>query len=110
MAGYISINPDPFTMRELCFMAEGKQRQEWEHTAAICSLVHNSGRKKKDMKGPDFFNQMIPKERKSEPGTYKTSNFGVLESILPNVTGDKKVWDALRKRRAKEKKEATSGS
>lgn len=112
MAGFISINPEPFTMRELCLMVEGLQRQGWEQTAAICSLVHNSGRKKKDMKGPDFFNPMVPKERKTEPGVYKTKDFGVLQSILPNVTGDKGVWDALRKQRAEEKKkkEAENGS
>ena len=88
---------------------------EWEHTANIMSIINNvNASKRKHLKGPDYFNQTIPKEKKKEPGKVKITmqNFHLLKNKYPNVTGDKKVWDAFREQRRKEKeaKEENDGS
>ena len=35
------MNPGPFTWRELVWMAEGRQRSEWEQTAKLIAEVKN---------------------------------------------------------------------
>jgi len=46
LAGVLGINPDPFTLRELLWMAEGKGRENWNHTAALLATMINIMRSK----------------------------------------------------------------
>jgi len=88
VAGYLGINPDPFTIRELWLMSEGKQREEWEHTAQIMMIIQNVNcTKRKDMKSADYFNPLIPKNKKQQVGKFVTKDFSILKKMLPNVTG-----------------------
>jgi hypothetical protein len=58
------VDPGPLTLRELCWMAEGKQRNDWSHTSVILALVANCNRDpKKRAFTPDDFN---PFGRKSK--------------------------------------------
>jgi len=58
LAGIVGINPDPFTLRELLWMAEGKGRENWNHTASILALIFNVNRdsKKHHAARPSDFN------------------------------------------------------
>ncbi len=40
------IDPSPFTLRELKWMLDEYQRQSWDHTAAIMTLLANINRGK----------------------------------------------------------------
>ena len=41
MAGAVGIDPLPLTYRELVWMYLGRQRAEWERTAALLACIHN---------------------------------------------------------------------
>ena len=41
MAGAVGIDPLPLTYRELVWMYLGRQRAEWERTAALLATIHN---------------------------------------------------------------------
>jgi len=38
------VNPEPFTLRELLWMAEAVQREHWQHTSCILALIANVNR------------------------------------------------------------------
>lgn len=40
------MNPDPFTLRELTWMVEGRGQYEWQMTASMMALQINMNRKK----------------------------------------------------------------
>jgi hypothetical protein len=42
LAGIVGVNPEPFTLRELCNMAQGRNRAEWSRTAYIAATIINS--------------------------------------------------------------------
>jgi len=41
MAGIVGVHPNPFSMRQLAKMAEGKEREKWGHTAELLAVVAN---------------------------------------------------------------------
>jgi len=49
-AGVVGVNPDPFTLRELLWMREGKASESWDHTAAIVATLANIHRDNKKTK------------------------------------------------------------
>lgn len=44
----ISVDPDPFTLRELVWMAEGHAKNQWVHTAHLICVLANQNRGKED--------------------------------------------------------------
>ena len=46
LAGEIGIAPQPFSLRELRIMADGKRKQEWHRTAVATCLIANTWRGK----------------------------------------------------------------
>jgi len=38
------VDPGPFTLRELVWMADARQLDEWNHTAAILAMLANTHR------------------------------------------------------------------
>lgn len=40
----MGISPDGFTLRELLWMAEGRQRDAWNHTAQVLAMLYNAFR------------------------------------------------------------------
>ena len=71
MAGYIGVNPDPFTFYELTLMVQGKRKEEWQHTASILAMVANTVRdpkkKRKAYCTEDFYPKSFDTRRKEVP-------------------------------------------
>ena len=66
MAGIIGLNPGPFTLRELVWMADGHQTEAWNHTAALLAMLANTHRdpkKTRAFKPSDFH----PGTRREKP-------------------------------------------
>lgn len=42
MAGVLGVDPGPFSIRELYWMAEGRRTSQWDHTALLAATVLNS--------------------------------------------------------------------
>jgi hypothetical protein len=40
----VGVDPCPFTMRELAWMAEARNRVAWEHTASVLAMLFNINR------------------------------------------------------------------
>ena len=62
-AGILGVNPDPFTLRELVWMVEGRGKFEWSQTASLMALAVNLMRdpKKGKAASPADFNPFAPK-------------------------------------------------
>lgn len=60
------MNPEPFTLRELCDMAEGRQRQAWQHTSMLAAGIYRMSCDPKKPPKPHHFNP-FHEEQKSEP-------------------------------------------
>ena len=44
LAGAVGVDPGPLTLRELLWMAEGRDRARWRHTSAVMALIANVNR------------------------------------------------------------------
>ena len=57
------MNPDPFTLRELVWMVEGRGKFEWSQTASLMALAANLMRDPKTGKAasPADFNPFAPR-------------------------------------------------
>ena len=57
------MNPDPFTLRELVWMVEGRGKFEWSQTASLMALAANLMRdpKKGKAASPADFNPFAPR-------------------------------------------------
>ncbi len=44
LAGIVGVDPGPLTLRELCWMVDGRQRDQWNHTAQILAMLYNAFR------------------------------------------------------------------
>ena len=62
-AGILGVNPDPFTLRELVWMVEGRGKFEWSQTASLMALAVNLMRdpKKGKAASPADFNPFAPR-------------------------------------------------
>ena len=47
----IPVNPRPFTLRELVWMADGAQRERWSRTSSMMALIANVNRNPKKTRG-----------------------------------------------------------
>ena len=57
LAGVVSLDPGPFTLRELVWMADAKQTDAWNHTAAVLAMLantHRNPKKARPFKPSDF--------------------------------------------------------
>lgn len=52
----IGVNPDPFTLRELVWMSEGKGRDRWSHTSHILATLVTVNDAKGKIHDPRTFN------------------------------------------------------
>lgn len=54
LAAIAGIDPGPRSLREIMWAVEAKQKDDWDHTAAILAMQSNTafGRKKRDMIKP----------------------------------------------------------
>lgn len=70
MAG-VGIHPGCFTLRELCWMSEERQRLDWNHTAQLSALIFNQMRTR-GMKRPEDFHPM-PRQEQNRTGQGSTT-------------------------------------
>lgn len=64
------MNPDPFTLGELCVMADAVQLERWNHTSSLMSIIYNMNRdpKKGRARSPHDFNPMLAGEHRHTSG------------------------------------------
>lgn len=69
------------TLRDLCIMAEAKQRERWNHTATLLATMINLTRnpKKSQPAKPEDFNPFIKKE---PPPKLKGNDLKILKDIF----------------------------
>ena len=65
LAGIVGVNPEPFTWRELDWMAEKKQSDQWDHTASVLTMAANAWSEKKKFDLSDFHPFLEAQKRKS---------------------------------------------
>jgi hypothetical protein len=41
ISGVLGINPDPFSLRQLHWMIEGKNSEAWDHTSQLLAMINN---------------------------------------------------------------------
>ena len=65
MAGVVGVDPSPFTLRELVYMVEGRQKDQWNHTSHVLCILANANRDPKRFGAfkPADFNPMIQRRR-----------------------------------------------
>jgi hypothetical protein len=81
----IGVEPGPFTLRELVWMAEGRGRDLWSHTSALLALIANVNRdpKKSRPLKPADFNPHAASLRKAPGGpVIKTKDLGILRQVF----------------------------
>ena len=85
MAGFVGVNPDPFTFHELSLMVRGKHKEVWQHTASILAMTANTVRDPKKKRRPysaENFYPTVFAGRKKPEGRVPIS---ILKSVfLPN--------------------------
>ena len=66
LAGAVGVNPDPLTLRELLWMAEGRSGAEWARFSALMALTANIHRDPKHSTAfaPGDFNPVTLNKRK----------------------------------------------
>ena len=63
------MNPGPFTLRELDWMAKGKRFDSWDRTSLVAATIHNSfrGPGDKPMAAAEFNPFLADREKKPMP-------------------------------------------
>lgn len=83
MAGVVGIDPGPFTLRELLWMADSKLADSWGRSAQITAMIYNANRGENSSAAtPDDFNP-YRRDRSRKPGTIRTKCKYVAE-LFPN--------------------------
>src|SRR5690606_37726841 len=56
LAGLVGVDPGPYTLRELVWLAEGRQTEQWNHTSAVLAMLANVHRdpKRRSYQPADF--------------------------------------------------------
>ncbi|HPP54440.1 MAG TPA: hypothetical protein PK777_15920, partial [Thermoguttaceae bacterium] len=80
LAGIVGVDPGPLTLRELCWMVDGRQRDQWNHTSQILAMVYNAFCSPKSRPlGPLDFHPLLKKKKPAPTITLKQLNeMGVL--------------------------------
>lgn len=83
------MNPGPLTLRELVWMAEARQSDLWNHTAAVLALLANAHRDPKKTRpfNPTDFH---PYRRSQPPDAFEPMKADV--SILRTVFVDRRPF------------------
>ena len=71
LAGFVGVDPLPFSLRELFLMAEGKRAETWIYWSSSMSLTANINRDHKKQPTPFYphdFNPYAPKREKRTDG------------------------------------------
>lgn len=86
MAGVLGINPDPFTLRELDWMLQGRGEFEWSMTSSLMALQINMNCKKKVK--PNDFNPFARQIKQNKIMLSPEESMKALKAVFI----DKTVW------------------
>ena len=93
IAGFLGVDPGPFSYRELSWMASGKLEQQWWHTAHLISLHVNMNRKKGSrVRKAEEFHPFMRKRRVSRT----TGSIDWLKVLLPEGDPDRESLEHAR--------------
>ncbi len=59
-AGAVGVDPHGLTLRELCLMAEGRAREEWDRTAPVLAMIANAHRDHRQRSEPFGVDEFHP--------------------------------------------------
>lgn len=79
------VDPGPFTLRELAWMADGRERSQWWRTASLLALTYNLQRDPKQSvaREPAWFHPLIRRRRKGSGIRITADSIHVLKALLP---------------------------
>lgn len=52
LAGYVGVDPDSYSLRQLAWMANERWKREWTHTSRWCALLANIHRDEQKRRRP----------------------------------------------------------
>ncbi|HBO45785.1 MAG TPA: hypothetical protein DD670_18050, partial [Planctomycetaceae bacterium] len=80
LAGVVGVDPGGLTLRELFWMAEGRDRNAWNHTAQLLAMIYNAHRAKtaRVMKPSQFH----PLGHDKETPVPKTKDLSILKEVF----------------------------
>lgn len=81
LAGYLRMDPRPFTLRQLFTMARGLSEQLWDHTAALLAQLHNAWRGDEPAATALDFHPLRRAEADEEPVAREVAPIGVLKQM-----------------------------
>ena len=84
LAGIVGLDPGPFTLRELVWMAEARRRDMWDHTAGLLALLYNINRdpkRSRAMRPEDF-----------HPLRQQSRNRKGVEKVKADITALKQIF------------------
>lgn len=85
LAGIAGQNPDPFTLRELIWLAEGRQRDDWSRTAVLAAFLWNDPQGVRPRKSIDEFNPFT--EQDNQPSAvFKITSPVDLAALMGTTT------------------------
>lgn len=67
LAGFLGLDPRPWSLRELATMARGRAARQWDHTASLLAMTANVHRDvKKNRRGfhPSAFHPFMRRRRR----------------------------------------------
>ena len=82
------MNPDPLTLRELAWMAEGVQRVQWAQTSAVLAMLANAHRDPKRKPTPFKPDDFNPWAERRGPTTAMKVNIDALKVFLRDMGGE----------------------
>ena len=85
VAGFIGIDPGPLTLRELVWMAEGRDRRAWDHTSMIAAAALSAMRER--MVDPARLNPYRQKSGRARGIPLTAENIGDSEDSLLSRNG-----------------------
>ena len=81
------MNPDPFTLRQLLWMAEAKGHDRWAHTSSLMALIANCNRDPKKtpraFRPADFDPYRQDEERRPDGIPITPDSIGLLKMFVP---------------------------
>jgi hypothetical protein len=92
LAGYLGLDPRPWTFRELFIMGEGKRAEDWNHTSSLLAFLGNCHRNPKKGK-PFVMDQFHPylSKKRQQKSEGMANFFGVTKAMFrhdhPELTG-----------------------
>lgn len=87
LAGYLGLDPGPYSLRQLFWMAEGRRSQEWSRTSTLCALIANVNRDSRRRSVPFSFYDFLPGDLQKSFGkprdrTFTKSDLHALKSMF----------------------------